>query len=677
MRLLSAALSALILCVSPILCAAPEPTAPPASSAEAAETEETAESAETTESPDGVSSASFSLEFPASHLPVRFGIVKFVRPSPYEPIVESTVKALEDMFGAANVIVRTYNLSELREAVRSRSVDVFLSSSGFYVRMQPGGAQALATVASRDYPDPNHNDGSTILVSASSSLKTLRDLKGARLVTSSPSAFTGLQLPLNVIQHEGFDPEKFFASTEFLGDGGRMLEAIPKILAGEADVGFFRLCFLEEWLADHPEDRGRIRVVNRLDDPSSAEPEACARSTPLYPSWVIASTPATAPQVSRLVARALLQMRPAGAKGLYWSVATDYASVDGIFRELKIGPYAYLREWTVERFFAEYGEYLLIFGLLMIGLADHSIRVSQLVRIRTEHLNEALEVQKRLQHEARTANARLERMGRIGAVGQLSTIFAHEMRQPLAAISLYLFGLKKLVDGGRFNPEQMKSIIAKLSEQTERADAIVARVRAYAKSETPKHVPVDLCEASRKAIGELVSTGRWRARINFVGPVPVRVLADPLEMELVAINLVRNALEALEETTPAGAVTVAVNEHKGEAELSVLNNGPVVTVETLRILESQGPSEKAQGLGLGLSIVRGILERLGGRLSFTPLAGGGLAAIARIPTLERTLAQKAAAVDQQGPAAQNTGSSATPDPAADAPAPQSSPEEKS
>ena len=677
MRLLSAALSALILCVSPILCAAPEPTAPPASSAEAAETEETAESAETTESPDGVSSASFSLEFPASHLPVRFGIVKFVRPSPYEPIVESTVKALEDMFGAANVIVRTYNLSELREAVRSRSVDVFLSSSGFYVRMQPGGAQALATVASRDYPDPNHNDGSTILVSASSSLKTLRDLKGARLVTSSPSAFTGLQLPLNVIQHEGFDPEKFFASTEFLGDGGRMLEAIPKILAGEADVGFFRLCFLEEWLADHPEDRGRIRVVNRLDDPSSAEPEACARSTPLYPSWVIASTPATAPQVSRLVARALLQMRPAGAKGLYWSVATDYASVDGIFRELKIGPYAYLREWTVERFFAEYGEYLLIFGLLMIGLAGHSIRVSQLVRIRTEHLNEALEVQKRLQHEARTANARLERMGRIGAVGQLSTIFAHEMRQPLAAISLYLFGLKKLVDGGRFNPEQMKSIIAKLSEQTERTDAIVARVRAYAKSETPKHVPVDLCEASRKAIGELVSTGRWRARINFVGPVPVRVLADPLEMELVAINLVRNALEALEETTPAGAVTVAVNEHKGEAELSVLNNGPVVTVETLRILESQGPSEKAQGLGLGLSIVRGILERLGGRLSFTPLAGGGLAAIARIPTLERTLAQKAAAVDQQGPAAQNTGSSATPDPAADAPAPQSSPEEKS
>ena len=649
MRPLSAALSALILCVSSIFCAA-----------SAAGT------------PDGVSSASFSLEFPASHLPVRFGIVNFVRPSPYEPIVESTVKALEDMFGPSNVVVRTYNLSELREAVRTRSVDVFLSSSGFYVRMQATGAQALAAVASRDYPDPNHNDGSTILVSASSSLETLRDLKGARLVTSSPSAFTGLQLPLNVIQHEGFDPEKFFASTEFLGDGGRMLEAIPKILSGEADVGFFRLCFLEEWLDDHPEDRGRIRVVNRLDQPSTAEPEACARSTPLYPSWVIASTPATAPQVSRLVARALLQMRPAGSKELYWSVATDYASVDGIFKELKIGPYAYLREWTMERFFAEYGEYLLIFGLLMVGLAGHSIRVSQLVRIRTEHLNEALEVQKRLQHEARTANARLERMSRIGAVGQLSTIFAHEMRQPLAAISLYLFGLKKLVEGGRFNPVQMKAIITKLSEQTERAEAIVARVRAYAKSETPKHVPVDLCEASHRAISELVSTGRWHARINFVGPAPVKVLADPLEMELVAINLVRNALEALEESTPAGVVTVAVNEHKGEAELSVLNNGPVVTIETLRILEAQGPSEKAQGLGLGLSIVRGILERLGGRLSFTPLAGGGLAAIARIPSLEHTLAQKAAAAEQQ---AQEAGAAA--DPAADASAPHSNQEKKS
>ena len=658
MRLISAALSALILCTSPILCAAPEPAAPPDSSAEAAQR------------PDGLSSASFSLEFPVAHLPVRFGVVKFVRPSPYEPIVGSTIKALEDMFGAENVIVRTYTLSELREAVRSRSVDVFLSSSGFYVRMQPIGAQALATVASRDYPDPNHNDGSTILVSADSSLRTLRDLKGARLVTSSPTAFTGLQLPLNVIQHAGYDPEKFFASTVFLGDGGRMREAIPKILAGEADVGFLRLCYLEEWLADHPEDRGRIRVVNRLDDPASAEPEACARSTPLYPSWVIASTPATAPQVSRLVARALLQMRPAGAKARFWSVATDYASVDKIFRELKIGPYAYLRDWTLDRFLAEYGEYLLIFVLLILGLAGHSIRVSQLVRIRTQHLGEALEAQKRLQHEARTANARIERMGRIGAVGQLSTIFAHEMRQPLAAISLYLFGLKKLVDGGRFNPEQMKSIIAKLSEQTARADAIVARVRAYAKSETPKHVPVDLCEAAQKAISELVSTGRWHARINFVGPAPVRVLADPLEMELVAINLVRNALEAIE-ASPAGAVTVTVNEHKGEAELSVLNNGPVVTVETLRILESHGPSEKAQGLGLGLSIVRGILERLGGRLSFTPLAGGGLAAIARIPTLERTLAQKAAAGRQAA------GAAAPIESAAHDPAPQPSEEKKS
>lgn len=645
MRILPAALCALILCASTALCAAVSSGRP----APAA---------------DGVSAATYTFEFPTSHLPVRFGIVKFVRPSPYEPIVESTIKALEDMFGRNNVVVRTYNLSELRTAIRDRTVDVFLSSSGFYVRMQPTGAQALATVASRDYPDPNHNDGSTILVSAASDLKTLRDLKGTRLVTSSPTAFTGLQLPLNVIQHAGFDPEKFFASTEFLGDGGRMLEAIPKILSGEADAGFFRLCFLEEWLADHPEDRGRIRVVNRLDTPE--KPEACARSTPLYPSWVIASTPATAPQVSRLVARALLQMRPAGAKGLYWSVATDYASVDEIFRELRIGPYAYLRDWTMERFFAEYGEYLLIFGLFMIGLAGHSIRVSQLVRIRTEHLNEALEVQKRLQHEARTANARLERMGRIGAVGQLSTIFAHEMRQPLAAISLYLYGLGKLVESGRFRPEQMKSILAKLSEQTARADAIVARVRAYAKSETPKHVPVDLREATEKAISELSSTGRWQARISFAGARPVNVLADPLEVELVAINLVRNALEALE-GDPAGAVTVAVNEHQGEAELSVLNNGPMVTVETLRILEAQGPSEKAQGLGLGLAIVRGILERLGGRLSFMPLAEGGLAAIARMPTLERTLAQKAAAADHQAEAPAAPEAAPIPDPAADAP----------
>ena len=592
--------------------------------------------------PDALTAASFSSDFPAEHMPLKVGVVKYVRPSPYEPIVEATIGALKRVFGTSNVIVTHYDLAGLSQAIREGEVDLFLSSSGFYVRMERYGARAAATVASNNYPNPNHNDGSTIVVSAArKSLNKLSDLKGAKLVLSSPQAFTGRQLAEHVLLKAGLNPETLFSSRVYLGDGKRLEGAIPMILSGEADVGFFRLCYLEEWLASHPNAKGQLKVLNRLD--SAERPEPCMRSTALYPSWTVATTPATDPRVSRLVLRALFEMPPTFERGLYWSAATDYSSVDQVFHDLRIGPYAYLRDWTVRRLIDEYGTWILLFALLLLGLIFHSVRVSQLVRVRTAHLQEALHEQQRLQNDARAAAERVEHMSRVGAVGQLSTIFAHEMRQPLAAISLYVFGLKRLVQSGSMTPEKIEAIAGKLETQTARADAIVNRVRAYAKSDKPVREAVSLVEAARKALRELTTTGRWHAAVSIAAREDVQCLADPLE--LVAMNLIKNALEAVE-GLPAGMVNIAVSEHNGKAELTVLNNGPAVSselVERLNDRAASGSSSKKSGLGLGLSIVRSILERLGGRITFTALAGGGLAAVATLPTLARALSLHQAA----------------------------------
>lgn len=574
------------------------------------------------------------LDFPRDHLPIRFGIVRYVRPAPNEPLIEPTIAALRAAFGTQNVIVEHYTLEALTHAIQTGAVDAFLSSSGFYVRMIKHGARSLATAASKDYPDPNHNDGSTFIVSAASPFKKIRDLKNSRLVTSRPTAFTGLQVPLYVIQDEGFNPNNFFKNIEFLGDGGKMREAIPRILAGEADVGFLRICFLEKWLRDHPEDRKRLRVVNRLD--TQEHPEACARSTPLYPSWTIATTPATAPQVSRLIARSLLTIPPVGEEGFMWGVSTDYTGVDDVFRTLKIGDYAYLREWTMNRFLQAYGSYLLVFFALVLGLIFHSIRVTKLVRERTEHLRHAIDRQAELQRKSQMAAAHVERLGRISAVGQICTIVAHEMRQPLAAMSLYLRGLGRMVTSGRATPTQIEEVIEKMNGQLARADSIVSRVRSYARSETPPCGPVDLCQTVQSAITELSSLGRWKAHIEFVAPAPVQIFGEPLETELIALNLIRNALEAVE-SEPAGLVTATVCCHGDKVEFSVLNNGPVISPETLARLEGSAGSSKVEGLGLGLAIVRSILERVGGTLRFTALPDGGIAAIAEMPSLERSL----------------------------------------
>lgn len=84
---------------------------------------------------------------------------------------------------------------------------------------------------------------------------------------------------------------------------------------------------------------------------------------------------------------------------------------------------------------------------------------------------------------------------------------------------------------------------------------------------------MSLVEAARKALRELTTTGRWHAAVSIAAREDVQCLADPLELELVAMNLIKNALEAVE-GLPAGMVNIAVSEHNGKAELTVLNNGP-------------------------------------------------------------------------------------------------------
>ena len=601
------------------------------------------------DAPDALTGATLAMPAPDVKT-LRVAIVAYVRPSPFEAIVEPTVEALRRQFGENVLEIRRYTLSQLAEAVEKREVDIFLSSSGFFLRMIPTGARSLATVVSEDYPDPNHNDGSTLVVlNERDDLRTLADLQGTSLATSTRLGFTGRLVPMGEIYRAGFDPEHFFSQTLYLGGGTRVHEALDLLRRKSVDVANLRLCFIEEWLADHPEDTGRFRVINRKDTSVPGKPEACARSTDLYPSWTIATTAATDPNVSRLVTRVLLEMPPQGEKNLYWGVATDFGSIDRLFRDLKTGPYAYLRDWTVKRFLSEYREAVVLVVLLALGLVGHSVRVSQLVRRRTRLLVEALDTQERLKNEARDAGERLERLERIGVVGQLSTIFAHEMRQPLAAISLYSLGLRKIAqnaensenggNAGGVPAAKIIDVLEKLDRQTARADAIVTRVRSYAKRRGACRQAVALKDVVRSAVADLTVTGRWKSEIVATPLEDVTIEADPFEMELVAVNLIKNALESLEVQVTDGrfpskatpTVTVAVVATETQALLIVSDNGRPIEEDLLRRLAESAPSTKEEGLGLGLSIVRGIVESHAGRLTFERGGTGSLSARVAIP----------------------------------------------
>lgn len=571
---------------------------------------------------------------PASALPVRVGIVDFVRPNPNEAILDATVQVLSNTFGRENVSIRSYSLASLERAVRGGEVDVFIASSGFFVRMTPYGVRTLTTVVSKHYPNPNGNDGTLMLVRRDrSDILELGDLRGKLLVTSTPYAFTGLQVAKGELFEAGYDPDYFFKGIRFLGDDDSLMQAFDLLEAKTVDVAFMRLCLYEAWATKHPDKQGLFRVLNEKTMPG----EACRRSSKLYPSWTVGSTPAADPRISRIVVRELVEMQPVGENDLYWGVATDYSSVDKLFRNLHIGPYAYLRNWTLSRFFDEYGVHVAFALLLVLGMALHTLRATRLVDKRTAELSAALEREKAFQAQAQAANERLARIEKVSAVGQLSSIFAHEMRQPLGAISLYAYGLKKRVAAGRIEPHVFGETLEKLVDQAGRASRIVERVRAYAKSEAGKPEPVDLVQAVERAVSDLKASGRANAAIVFERPsAPTIVVMDALDLELVVLNLLKNALDAVKPFGAAGCVRVHIRtETRAQgaryATIAVEDNGYPLSQAAFESLSDLHPSTKTEGLGLGLAIVRGILERYAGRLAFERRERGGLIATVRLP----------------------------------------------
>lgn len=558
--------------------------------------------------------------------PVRVAIVKYVRPAPNEEIVPASVAALRQYFGEDRVRVTHLSLTELADAIRRGEVDVFLSSAGFYRRLADEGVKSLVSAVSLSYPDPNHGDGTAIVTAADrTDIETLKDVKGGVLATSTPTAFTGLLVPYGEMMKQGFKVDGFFSETLYLGDDDAMETAPGHLLDGTADVAFLRLCFLEEWLERHPEHAGKFKVINRKDGPG----EVCA----LYPTWTVATTKVTDPRVSRSVTQALLALKPTGSNGIYWGVATDYSSVDKLFCDTRTGPYAYLNTWSLKRFIAEYWHWLMLATVLVAGLILHSVRVTQLVHKRTAALRRSLAELQVLKEEAQGAAQRIERLERAGVVAQLSVIFAHEMRQPLGAISLYSLGLRRMLGNGSTDTARMTDVIDRLDRQTERANEIVARVRSYAKAEQPTRVLVSLREQVDRAAADLKTTGRYRTALRVVVTDEPVVTADPLEMELVALNLMKNALEASDAAGGAGEVVVTLSEEDERAIITVADDGGG-TRETVERLNRGLGSTKAEGLGLGLSIVRGILEAYGGRLAFSTRRQGGLVARATVPVRE-------------------------------------------
>ena len=214
---------------------------------------------------------------------------------------------------------------------------------------------------------------------------------------------------------------------------------------------------------------------------------------------------------------------------------------------------------------------------------------------------------------------------------------AHELNQPLTALMIYLQTMR----GAARRPGPVsktalldETLLDKAMQEATRAAQILQRMRALADARAPERVPVDLGAAIRAAIAR-VRDGRKQTSIITCkqgspctqrSPLPT-ITADPVHIEQILVNLVRNADEAATAHAPRNGVprvTVHVSSGIEGAAIAVSDNGPGLTDDALARLFRPYASTKRGGLGLGLAIARRLARLHGGDIAIDPgRAGGG------------------------------------------------------
>ena len=215
----------------------------------------------------------------------------------------------------------------------------------------------------------------------------------------------------------------------------------------------------------------------------------------------------------------------------------------------------------------------------------------------------------------------VHRSARLTALGEFASAIAHELSQPLAAIATYNNTSLRLLQAGTSDPAQLVEAMQKCRDQAKRAGDIIQRLREVLRHPAPALEALDLNEVARAAL-ELAEPEALQAGVALelqLAPGLPTVRADRLLMEQVTLNLVRNAIEAVQ-ALPAERRRVQVGTARAGsgALLAVRDEGEGVPAEACERLFDAFVTTKPGGLGLGLAICRSVIEAHGGAIHYEP-----------------------------------------------------------
>lgn len=508
--------------------------------------------------------------------------------------IPESANLLVGSLGDQNWEVLSYDRPELVSVLRHNAPDFIFTNSDLGAVLQRYlHYKHLLSFKNRVSTDAGKLSGSLIVISKNSNIQNLDELAGKKIGRLATSSMAGWKTAVGEATARGFTTQDFFRRIQSFPDNEEMINAL---INGDISAAILQGCHYERLPVG-------LREQLKPLEPREFTETRCLSTSELYPAWSLLASPKVPEQMQMKVLGTLKNERALSEFGEW----TAPAPLRDVYALLKRSGDELIDEfepetWTDLLWKMRYPTLFVL--LILFGLFIHDRLVVKEVAKQTALLKEGLRKQWAIEKK-------METWERASIVSIMSSMVAHELKQPLTVIENYTQSLisRQKQGSGVISEEMLSFVLPKIEKSVLKAIDIIDHVQGFSKNRPLVLKPTDISKLFSKVTADFQAKNpEIKLQKNFAPGLVID--GDEFELSIAFLNILKNAAQAMNgQEAPEIEVSSAPAKEEGFVRVSITDNGPGLKPEEIENLRNPLQTSKADGLGLGLSIVRAIAER--------------------------------------------------------------------